>query len=207
MASCSLLSLFLALLALLALRNKEKCWQCFVITMYLLYILKKVTLVQNISWIDTDCEFGIFPHPQSSKKNKHSLSICCHSQLNQFNRFRWLLKCPGFLYQRKQNTYEWVFRSRWLHTHTPWPWHMVLVQSWEKGDEPLPAGFKGWQLGLSLGFAAPACSQPLLLLVALSTPHGSHLSLSLFSLKKKKRATGCRPLWPVPFWILSTPKG
>ena len=99
MASCSLLSLFLALLAL---RNKEKCWQCFVITMYLLYILKKVTLVQNISWIDTDCEFGIFPHPQSSKKNKHSLSICCHSQLNQFNRFRWLLKCPGFLYQRKQ---------------------------------------------------------------------------------------------------------
>ena len=62
---------------------------------------------------------------------------------------------------------------------------MVLVQSWEKGDEPLPAGFKGWQLGLPLGFAAPACSQPLLLLVALSTPHGSHLSLSLFSLKKK----------------------
>lgn len=87
-------------LALLALRNKEKCWQCFVITMYLLYILKKVTLVQNISWIDTDCEFGIFPHAQSSKKNKHSLSI--YSQLNQFNRFRWLLKCPGFLYQRKQ---------------------------------------------------------------------------------------------------------
>jgi hypothetical protein len=64
---------------------------------------------------------------------------------------------------------------------------MVLVQScWEKGDEPLPAGFKGWQLGLPLGFAAPACSQPLLLLVALSTPHGSHLSLS-FLLKKKKK--------------------
>jgi hypothetical protein len=105
-------------------------------------------------------------------------------------------------------------RSRWLHTHTQTHGHDIwfsykVCGEREKGDEPLPAGFyiffKAWQqqeqhspVGRERGgFAVLPPHVALPLLNQLPT-------VLILKKKKKNRATGCRPLWPVPFWILST---
>lgn len=188
--------------------------------MYLLYILKKVTLVQNISWIDT-VWLNLYPNQMATSGGGGQTTSTLFFSTRLKGQSTLKVKKKRFFYSSTKYTnrcifpkrYEWEKKPLATHTHTdPWPWHMVLVQSlWrEKGDEPLPAGFyiffKAWQqqqqqhspVGRERGgFAVLPPHVALPLLNQLPT-------VLILKKKKKNRATGCRPLWPVPFWILST---
>ncbi len=160
--------------------------------MYLLYILKKVTLVQNISWIDTVTEFISQPECYFRLPNYLNpfffYSIERSIDLKSKKRFFLSILLRNIqidVYFRRDMNGK---RSRWLHTqthgHDIWFSYKVCGER-EKGDEPLPAGFYIFFLKLGssrsstarLGerggvcCAAPACCPP----PPQPTPHGSHL--------------------------------